>query len=70
MIAKTLCCIIKTYQYIKKLFGFSTCRFYPSCSEYALLALNKYGAAKGSAKAIKRIVRCSPLSRGGYDPLT
>ncbi|MDP8265323.1 MAG: membrane protein insertion efficiency factor YidD [Candidatus Aceula meridiana] len=69
MIAKVLHCIIRMYQSIKKLFGFSTCRFYPTCSEYAILALEKYGATKGSAKAIKRILRCSPLSRGGYDPL-
>lgn len=45
------------------------CRFYPSCSQYALQALERYGALKGSWMALKRLVRCGPWSRGGYDPL-
>lgn len=46
-----------------------TCRFYPTCSQYALQALEKYGALKGSYLAIKRILRCHPFNKGGYDPL-
>ncbi|MBR0131338.1 MAG: membrane protein insertion efficiency factor YidD [Firmicutes bacterium] len=46
------------------------CKFYPTCSEYALQAIEKYGALKGSLKAIWRILRCNPVSKGGYDPVT
>lgn len=45
------------------------CRFYPTCSKYALDAINKYGAFKGSIMAIKRILRCNPFNEGGYDPV-
>ncbi len=45
------------------------CRFYPSCSEYALEALEKYGVLKGGFMAIKRILRCNPFNKGGYDPV-
>ncbi|HEY5596917.1 MAG TPA: membrane protein insertion efficiency factor YidD [Candidatus Bipolaricaulota bacterium] len=45
------------------------CRFYPSCSAYALQALERYGALKGSWMALKRLARCGPWSKGGYDPL-
>lgn len=44
------------------------CRFQPTCSQYAIDALNRYGAARGSWKALKRISRCHPWSPGGYDP--
>jgi len=46
-----------------------TCRFYPTCSNYTLQALNKYGVIKGSAKAFKRIIKCHPFHPGGYDPV-
>ena len=45
------------------------CPYFPSCSEYGLLAVEKYGAVKGSAMALWRIVRCNPFSKGGYDPV-
>jgi putative membrane protein insertion efficiency factor len=45
------------------------CRFYPTCSEYALNAIEKYGALKGSIMAVKRIFRCNPFNKGGYDPV-
>ena len=45
------------------------CKFYPTCSEYAIQAINKYGILKGSIVSIKRIIRCNPFSKGGYDPL-
>jgi putative membrane protein insertion efficiency factor len=44
------------------------CRFYPTCSQYAIDAVTKYGAFRGSWKAIKRMLRCHPASRGGFDP--
>ena len=46
-----------------------TCRFIPTCSEYAIQAINKYGALKGSLLAVKRILRCNPFGSSGYDPL-
>ena len=47
--------------------GAPTCRYYPSCSEYAAGALQKHGVAKGSAKAAWRVLRCNPWSHGGVD---
>jgi putative membrane protein insertion efficiency factor len=44
------------------------CRYDPTCSQYAIDAVNKYGPIKGSWQAIKRIARCHPWGRGGYDP--
>ena len=44
------------------------CRFVPSCSQYAIDAINKYGAFLGAWKAIKRVARCHPLGGSGYDP--
>lgn len=46
-----------------------SCRFTPTCSEYAMEALNKHGAWKGSLLAIWRILRCNPFCKGGYDPV-
>ena len=48
-------------------FIYTDCKFYPSCSDYAVEAINKYGAAKGSAKSFLRILKCSPFSKGGVD---
>lgn len=45
------------------------CKFYPTCSEYTKQAIGKYGALKGSFLGIKRILKCNPFSKGGYDPL-
>ncbi|MDX9713844.1 MAG: membrane protein insertion efficiency factor YidD [Dissulfurispiraceae bacterium] len=47
----------------------NSCRFYPSCSEYALEAIEKHGALKGMFLSIMRILRCNPFHSGGYDPL-
>ncbi len=45
------------------------CKFYPTCSEYGLTAIERFGAFKGSLLTIWRIIRCSPLTSGGYDPV-
>ncbi|MCX7989205.1 MAG: membrane protein insertion efficiency factor YidD [Aquificaceae bacterium] len=44
-----------------------SCRYYPSCSNYALMAVEKYGVLRGTLKALWRILRCNPLSKGGVD---
>jgi len=46
-----------------------TCRYYPSCSHYAIQAIRKHGAIKGSWLAIKRLLRCHPWGGSGYDPV-
>ncbi len=60
---------IKLYQkYISPLKG-ATCRFYPTCSQYGIEALKKYGTLKGTYLTTKRILKCHPFNKGGYDPL-
>ncbi len=61
--------IIKLYKaFLSPSIG-NHCRFYPSCSEYAIEAIEKEGAAKGIIKTISRVLRCNPFSAGGYDPV-
>ncbi len=61
--------IIKFYRKcISPLFP-PTCRFTPTCSTYAYEAISKYGALKGGYLSTKRILKCNPLFRGGYDPV-
>jgi hypothetical protein len=61
--------IIRLYKYmISPLFP-SSCRFTPSCSEYAIDAVRKYGALKGSVIAARRILKCNPFHEGGFDPV-
>ena len=45
------------------------CKFYPTCSEYGLIAIERFGPLKGSLLTLWRIIRCSPLTAGGYDPV-
>lgn len=61
--------LIKLYQkYISRLFG-SKCRFYPTCSNYTIEAIDKYGIIKGIILGIKRVIKCHPLNIGGVDKL-
>jgi conserved hypothetical protein YidD len=61
--------ILKFYKrFISPLLG-DHCRFYPTCSEYAIGAYRKYGIFKGTALTLKRIGRCHPFSDGGFDPV-
>ncbi|MGL5269354.1 MAG: membrane protein insertion efficiency factor YidD [Selenomonadaceae bacterium] len=46
-----------------------SCRYIPTCSQYALIAIEKYGAVRGGWMAVKRILRCHPFHKGGYDPV-
>lgn len=63
-----LVCVIRTYQKVP-LFSHSFCRYTPTCSQYTLEAVKKYGSVKGLWLGFKRILRCTPFSKGGYDPL-
>ena len=65
---KILIKIIKVYQSIPGSFH-NSCRFTPTCSNYAIEAIEKYGSLKGTYLTIKRILRCNPFSKGGYDPV-
>ncbi|HJC09829.1 membrane protein insertion efficiency factor YidD [Merdimonas faecis] len=61
---------IRFYQkYLSCMKGYSTCIYYPTCSQYAIEAIEKYGAIKGGALAAWRILRCNPFAKGGYDPV-
>ncbi|RMG72642.1 MAG: membrane protein insertion efficiency factor YidD [Nitrospirae bacterium] len=61
--------IIKVYQITISPLLPNSCRFTPTCSEYSIEAINRYGALKGTVMAIKRILRCNPFNPGGYDPV-
>lgn len=61
--------IIRFYQKRISPLKKSCCRFYPTCSTYAIQAIEKKGVVKGLALAIWRILRCNPFCKGGYDPV-
>lgn len=61
--------LIRAYQYIISPFIGPSCRFAPSCSEYTVEAVRKYGAIQGLWLGIKRIARCHPWNPGGHDPV-
>ncbi len=61
--------LIRFYQYAISPLLKPSCRFTPSCSQYGLDAVNKYGAFKGSWMTLKRIMRCHPWGGSGYDPV-
>lgn len=66
---RILLLLVKAYQFmISPMLG-PSCRHTPTCSEYAVQALTKYGAIKGLWLSIKRVGRCHPWHDGGYDPL-
>jgi len=61
--------LIKCYQWVMSPMLPMACRFYPTCSNYAIAAVEQYGVGKGIWKAVLRILRCQPWSAGGYDPV-
>jgi uncharacterized protein len=61
---------VRAYQiFLSPLLPANTCRFYPTCSQYSIDALRKYGALKGAWLSLKRIGKCHPYHEGGYDPV-
>lgn len=67
MLEKLFIFLVRFYQKAISPHFKARCRFYPTCSEYAVLAVQKYGFFKGFFKTVWRILRCNPLSKGGVD---
>jgi putative membrane protein insertion efficiency factor len=61
--------LIRIYQWVLSPLLGPRCRFYPSCSNYALEAVQRHGALRGGALALRRLLRCHPLNPGGIDPV-
>lgn len=69
MIGRLMIRMIRWYQHhISPQMG-SSCKYLPTCSHYAIEAIEKYGPLRGGLKAAWRILRCNPFSKGGYDPV-
>lgn len=69
LVARAICLAIRGYQVsISPLLG-PVCRYYPTCSHYAVEAVEKYGARKGGWLALRRLLRCHPFRPGGFDPV-
>lgn len=64
-----LVALLRAYQYAISPFLGRNCRYHPCCSEYAVEAVEKYGAARGGWLGLKRLCRCHPWHPGGYDPV-
>jgi len=67
--SRVLTALIRGYQYAISPFLGLHCRFHPTCSEYALEALQRHGALRGIRLALKRLLRCHPWHPGGFDPV-
>jgi putative membrane protein insertion efficiency factor len=66
---KFLVILVRTYQlFISPLTG-PSCRFFPTCSEYMITAVQRYGPFKGTLMGVRRVLRCNPWNQGGYDPV-
>jgi uncharacterized protein len=67
--SRMLIALVRGYRYALSPWWGTQCRFTPTCSQYAIEALGRHGALKGSALALRRIVRCHPWHAGGFDPV-
>ena len=66
---RVLLALVRFYRRAISPFRPPFCRYTPTCSQYALEAIEKYGALKGGWMAFRRILRCNPFHKGGYDPV-
>ena len=66
---QTVIAILRTYKRFLSPFLPSACRFHPTCSEYMMEAVHKYGAARGIWMGTRRLLRCRPFHEGGFDPV-
>jgi putative membrane protein insertion efficiency factor len=69
MMARILISVVKVYQLLLSPFFGQQCRFYPTCSHYAVEAIQKHGALLGSYYTVRRLLRCHPWCDGGHDPI-
>ncbi len=69
MLKRTALALIRFYQRTVSPYTPSCCKYVPTCSEYALQAIEVYGLWKGGRLAVWRILRCNPFSKGGFDPV-
>ena len=69
MIARGLIALVRGYRYLLSPWWGGQCRFSPTCSQYAIQALERHGAWKGSLLALRRVSRCHPWHAGGFDPV-
>ena len=69
IVSRFLVGLIKVYQVLLSPFFGQQCRFYPTCSHYAIEAIHKHGALLGSYYTIRRLLRCNPWCDGGHDPI-
>ncbi|MDD4363452.1 MAG: membrane protein insertion efficiency factor YidD [Atribacterota bacterium] len=67
--SKVLIFFIRLYQKYVSPLKIASCRFYPTCSDYSIQAFQKYGFLKGLFFSIKRILKCHPFHKGGFDPV-
>lgn len=68
-LARTLIFFVRAYQSVHVAFFRGSCRFHPTCSHYALEAIELHGAGRGTLLAAWRVLRCQPFCRGGFDPV-
>ncbi len=68
MAARLALAVLRIYKYAISPYIPMCCRFYPSCSEYAAMAIGDHGVVRGALLAARRLLRCHPLHPGGYDP--
>jgi len=69
ILGKFFVALVRAYQVCISPFIGPCCRFYPTCSEYAVIAIRRYGPFKGAFLGLMRLLRCHPLHPGGYDPV-
>ncbi len=70
LVGKLLIFIIRMYRvFLSPIKGMPSCRFVPTCSEYAIEAIKYYGPVRGILKALVRVLKCHPFHPGGYDPV-
>ncbi len=69
MTARVLVTLIRVYQRAVSSWTPRTCRYFPTCSEYAAQAVARYGAVRGLWLAVRRLLRCHPFAPGGFDPV-
>jgi putative membrane protein insertion efficiency factor len=69
MARRVLLALVAAYRYLLSPMLGRSCRFFPSCSEYAMEALERHGALRGTWLTVRRVARCHPWHPGGYDPV-